>query len=76
MCGWEDDERPPVNCAEGWNKWTEVCACTENLCNTFAFLRANMDRRNEELLAEEHRGRHNKLEVGIINLFFFFKILP
>ena len=62
MCGWEDDERPPINCAENWNKWTEVCACTEHLCNTFAFLRSNMDRKQEELL-EESRGRH-RIEVG------------
>ncbi|KAE9556251.1 hypothetical protein FO519_000590 [Halicephalobus sp. NKZ332] len=62
MCGWEDDERPPVNCAEGWNKWTEVCACTEHLCNTFAFLRSNMDRKHEGLL-EESRGRQ-RIEVG------------
>uniref|UniRef100_A0A7E4V2N5 Activin_recp domain-containing protein n=1 Tax=Panagrellus redivivus TaxID=6233 RepID=A0A7E4V2N5_PANRE len=51
LCGSEDDERPPTNCAEGWNKWTEVCACTEHLCNTFAFLRMNMDRQQQDLLS-------------------------
>uniref|UniRef100_A0AC34GSY4 Uncharacterized protein n=1 Tax=Panagrolaimus sp. ES5 TaxID=591445 RepID=A0AC34GSY4_9BILA len=66
MCGWDDSDRPPVNCAEGWNKWTEVCACTENLCNTFAFLRANMDRQNDELLTDD-RGRNQKFEGGVRN---------
>uniref|UniRef100_A0AC34Q7S1 Uncharacterized protein n=1 Tax=Panagrolaimus sp. JU765 TaxID=591449 RepID=A0AC34Q7S1_9BILA len=56
MCGWEDDERPPKNCAENWGKWTEVCACTEHLCNTFAFLRSNIDKKNQEYL-EETQGR-------------------
>ncbi|KAL3081991.1 hypothetical protein niasHT_032673 [Heterodera trifolii] len=30
-------------CARDWRQWSEVCICEENLCNTWAFLRAQMD---------------------------------
>uniref|UniRef100_A0A915DFE2 Uncharacterized protein n=1 Tax=Ditylenchus dipsaci TaxID=166011 RepID=A0A915DFE2_9BILA len=45
ICGWDDAERP-VDCAQSWSKWSEVCACEEDLCNTFAYLRGNMDTRS------------------------------
>lgn len=47
-CGSDDAERPTTDCSRLWNKWSEVCACEENLCNTFAYLRSNMDRRSVE----------------------------
>uniref|UniRef100_A0A914BWX3 Uncharacterized protein n=1 Tax=Acrobeloides nanus TaxID=290746 RepID=A0A914BWX3_9BILA len=56
FCGYDDAERPE-DCAQSWNKWTEVCACTENLCNTFAYLRANIDRNNEEIAQEDPHRR-------------------
>ncbi|KAI1715570.1 hypothetical protein DdX_07890 [Ditylenchus destructor] len=44
ICGWDDAERP-VDCAQSWSKWSEVCACEDDLCNTFAFLRNSIDSR-------------------------------
>lgn len=32
-----------MDCARNWGKWTEVCACNETMCNTFAYLRSSMD---------------------------------
>jgi len=45
-CGKEGDERPAGDCGQQWNNWSEVCACKEDFCNTFAHLRTNIDRRN------------------------------
>lgn len=42
ICGYDDRDRP-VECAKNWDRWTEVCACNEPLCNTFAYLRSSMD---------------------------------
>lgn len=47
VCGWDERDRP-MDCAENWDKWTEVCACDQPLCNTFAFLRSNMDKNNRD----------------------------
>lgn len=67
-CGWDDAERPE-DCAQSWNKWTEVCACTENLCNTFAFLRANIDRNNEDSVPEDP---HRRTRVPKVQLRHFY----
>lgn len=45
MCGLDDADRP-VDCAQAWNDWAEVCACEKDLCNTFAFLRSTIDAKN------------------------------
>jgi len=55
ICGYDDAERP-VDCAQGWNKWSEVCACQTPLCNTFSHLRENMDRLHFESRKSDRRG--------------------
>jgi len=47
ICGWDEADRP-MDCAKNWDRWTEVCACDEPLCNTFAHLRSNLDRNPQE----------------------------
>uniref|UniRef100_A0A183BPE2 Activin_recp domain-containing protein n=1 Tax=Globodera pallida TaxID=36090 RepID=A0A183BPE2_GLOPA len=43
-CLEEDGALPQgKGCARDWRQWSEVCICEENLCNTWAFLRAQMD---------------------------------
>ncbi|KAF7639321.1 Amidase domain-containing protein [Meloidogyne graminicola] len=37
-----------IGCEKEWQKWSEVCICEENLCNTFAFLRSQLDGNFEE----------------------------
>lgn len=37
-----------VGCEKEWQKWAEVCICDESLCNTFAFLRSQIDGNYEE----------------------------
>ncbi|CAO4373852.1 unnamed protein product [Caenorhabditis nigoni] len=32
-----------VNCDERQDNWQEVCRCSEDFCNTFAFLRSSID---------------------------------
>ena len=39
-----DEAEGLQNCALEWNGWSEVCACQEDFCNTFAFLRGNIER--------------------------------
>uniref|UniRef100_A0A914XN01 Uncharacterized protein n=1 Tax=Plectus sambesii TaxID=2011161 RepID=A0A914XN01_9BILA len=39
-----DEAEALQNCALEWNGWSEVCACQEDFCNTFAFLRGNIER--------------------------------
>lgn len=48
MCATEEAEALQ-NCALEWNGWSEVCACQEDFCNTFAFLRGNIERHQMDL---------------------------
>ncbi|KHN85674.1 hypothetical protein Tcan_14585, partial [Toxocara canis] len=33
-------------CEQNWNGWQEVCACDDDFCNTFAFLRGSIEQQN------------------------------
>uniref|UniRef100_A0AC35U6T6 VWFA domain-containing protein n=1 Tax=Rhabditophanes sp. KR3021 TaxID=114890 RepID=A0AC35U6T6_9BILA len=38
----------PESCSQNWNGFTEVCSCDKEYCNTFVFLRASIDTRQQE----------------------------
>lgn len=75
-CGTDDTERPN-DCAKKWNKYSEVCACDTNLCNTFAYLRSNMDKRSIErnLFSNNNREEEGRLrhQTSGASVSFFIK---
>jgi len=34
----------PIGCQKDVDKWTDLCACEDNFCNTFSYLRTNTQR--------------------------------
>ncbi|KAI6229449.1 hypothetical protein M3Y95_00532200 [Aphelenchoides besseyi] len=44
----------PVDCSQNFDRWAEVCACDEPLCNTFAYLRSHMDQQAALQAANGH----------------------
>lgn len=47
-CGTADDLQflgQYTSCQEKIDQWQEICKCTEDFCNTFAFLRSSIDAR-------------------------------
>ncbi|KAI6215866.1 hypothetical protein M3Y94_00435200 [Aphelenchoides besseyi] len=52
-CGWNEVDRP-VDCSQNFDRWAEVCACDEPLCNTFAYLRSHMDQQAALQAANGH----------------------
>ncbi|MFH4976360.1 hypothetical protein AB6A40_003069 [Gnathostoma spinigerum] len=62
-------------CQHVWRGWQEVCACDEDLCNTFAFFRRSseqqslvFDSQQKPTLNEEnvHRYRSNSLVILLV----------
>ncbi|VDN92394.1 unnamed protein product [Brugia pahangi] len=43
LCSNAGDARDLAKCQHNWNGWQEVCACEEDFCNTFAYLRGSIE---------------------------------
>lgn len=42
-----DDGAQLEKCAVNWNGWSEVCACSDDFCNTFAYLRGSIEQHQQ-----------------------------
>ncbi|TMS37677.1 hypothetical protein L596_004561 [Steinernema carpocapsae] len=52
LCSDDSDDTTAV-CRQNQDSWQEVCTCSEDYCNTFAFLRSSVDQiKNDE--AKQH----------------------
>jgi hypothetical protein len=43
-----DDGAELEKCAIGWNGWSEVCSCSDDFCNTFAYLRGSIEQHQQQ----------------------------
>uniref|UniRef100_A0A914ZPB0 Activin types I and II receptor domain-containing protein n=1 Tax=Parascaris univalens TaxID=6257 RepID=A0A914ZPB0_PARUN len=69
-------------CEQNWNGWQEVCACDDDFCNTFAFLRGSIEQQNTlnddtrvPILHEEPSGPSARRYHGN-NLIILLVIIP
>ncbi|VDM38840.1 unnamed protein product [Toxocara canis] len=69
-------------CEQNWNGWQEVCACDDDFCNTFAFLRGSIEQQNTvsddtrvPILHEEPSGTSTRRYHGN-NLIILLVIIP
>ncbi|VDM95601.1 unnamed protein product, partial [Thelazia callipaeda] len=50
LCSSASEARDLLKCQHNWNGWQEICACEEDFCNTFAYLRGSIE---EESLSND-----------------------
>lgn len=50
LCSSTDETQDLSKCQQNWNGWQEVCACEEDFCNTFAYLRGSIEEENDGVL--------------------------
>ncbi|CAG9535056.1 unnamed protein product [Cercopithifilaria johnstoni] len=56
LCSNTGDAKVLAKCQHNWNEWQEVCACEEDFCNTFAYLRGSIEEENSDNLADSQRS--------------------
>ncbi|VDN51827.1 unnamed protein product [Dracunculus medinensis] len=59
LCG-TDDAKELQKCEQNWKGWQEICACSENFCNTFTYLRSAIDQQNAR---KDHSLQKTSFEV-------------
>lgn len=66
LCGTGDEQMASQleNCELGWNGWQEVCACREDFCNTFAFLRGSIEQFQTAIAPRQRNSDHSAGAAG------------
>ncbi|KAL3981982.1 hypothetical protein ACH3XW_45295 [Acanthocheilonema viteae] len=84
LCSNADDTGDLAKCQHNWNGWQEVCACEEDFCNTFAYLRGSIEEENNDNLADSQPPNliEEQASVGSVgkrrgsNLIILLVIIP
>ncbi|OZC09246.1 hypothetical protein X798_03790 [Onchocerca flexuosa] len=84
LCSNAGDARDLAKCQHNWNGWQEVCACDEDFCNTFAYLRGSIEEENTDNVADSQLSNLNEEESSVIsvgrhrgsNLIILLVIIP
>ncbi|KAM3726497.1 putative disease resistance protein [Dirofilaria immitis] len=68
LCSNMGDTKDLVKCQHNWNGWQEVCACEEDFCNTFAYLRGSIEEESTDNAADSQPPNLNEEESSIASL--------
>ena len=64
MCATESTGEVLVDCKDNWNGWVEVCACKQDFCNTFNYLRTQMERVRSSQKRGQYAGNTGRMDGG------------
>ncbi|EFO17064.2 hypothetical protein LOAG_11440 [Loa loa] len=65
LCTNAGDAKDLAKCQHNWNGWQEVCACEEDFCNTFAYLRGSIEEETTNTVGNSQPLNLNEEESSI-----------